>query len=91
MATTQKPDTAAQRGVGEDTATITEVPAPIKYPAGRLRRDCFALYGVSTSTFDGATTGIAADTEFTVAEMAERIKKWQDTPVRPATKKKEGK
>ena len=47
MANTSKPSGAA----------AAPVSAPVKYPLARLRRDCRKLYGVSTSTFDGATVG----------------------------------
>jgi hypothetical protein len=53
----------------------------------RLRRDCFKLFGVSTSTFDGATFGRKG--EFTVKETREIIKTWQNTRVYPANKKED--
>lgn len=84
-------DTSKKADAAKDGAAVaaSAAVAPTKYTAGRLRKDCYALYGVSTSTFDGANVGIAPDAEFTVEEMAQRIKKWQDTPVNPV--KKEGK
>ena len=83
-----------QAETAETAAAVAAVetpaaPAATKYPASRLRKDCFALYGVSTSTFDGANVGVAGDAEFTVEEMRERIKKWQASPVK--TTKKEDK
>lgn len=88
MSNTSKKAETAEMGAA---VTAAPVAAPSKYSAARLRKDCFALYGVSTSTFDGANVGVSADEEFTVEEMAARIKKWQDTPVRPKSTKKEGK
>lgn len=69
------------------------VPAttPVKYPLARLRRDCRKLYGVSTSTFDGATVGYKPDEKFTVAEMGDIIKVWKDAPIQRAKTGKEGK
>lgn len=84
-------DTIKKADTDKDGAAVA-APAAVatpKYTAGRLRKDCYALYGVSTSTFDGANVGIDPDAEFTVEEMARRIKKWQGTPVNP--RKKEGK
>jgi hypothetical protein len=53
----------------------------------RLRRDCLKLFGVSTSTFDGATLG--REGEFTVKEAREIIQAWQNTRVFPAIKKED--
>ena len=38
------------------------------------RRSCVKLYGISPSTFDGATVGLSGS--FTVEEMRARIKEW---------------
>lgn len=81
MANTSKP-------VGAPAASAT---APVKYPLARLRRDCRKLYGVSTSTFDGATVGYKPDEKFTVAEMGDIIKVWKDAPIQRAKTGKEGK
>ena len=82
-------DTSKKADTAKDGAAVVApaAVAPTKYTTGRLRKDCYALYGVSTSTFDGANVGIAANAEYTVEEMGTRIKKWQDTPDTP--KKKE--
>ncbi len=50
-----------------------------KIPIEKLRRSCVKLFGVTPSTFDGATVGIAG--KFTVAEMQAHIEKWLNTPV----------
>ncbi len=76
-------------GAGADSAVITPAAAPAKYPLARLRRDCRQLYGISTSTFDGASLGRKPTDEFTVAEMGRIIKDWKDTPIKRA--RKEGK
>lgn len=59
-----------------ETATVT---AP-KFPVARLREKCYALLGVTTSTFDGATYGL--DGEYTVEEMKDKIAKWQNKEVK---------
>lgn len=69
-----------------ETPPAPQAPA-VKEPVfslERLRRDCFKLLGVSTSTFDGATFGRKG--EFTVKEIREIINAWQNTRVRPAKK-----
>lgn len=55
-----------------------------KIPIEKLRRSCVKLFGVTPSTFDGATAGLAG--KFTAAEMQERIDKWLHTPVSPGRK-----
>jgi len=50
-----------------------------KIPIEKLRRSCVKLFGVTPSTFDGATVGLAG--EFTVAEMQAHIDKWLNMPV----------
>lgn len=76
-------------GAAAESAAVTPATAPVKYPLAHLRRDCRQLYGISTSTFDGATAGRKPTDEFTVAEMGQIIREWQDKPIRPV--KKEGK
>lgn len=83
MANTNKP--------GDAPVAAQAAPAPVKYPLARLRRDCRKLYGVSTSTFDGAAVGYKPEDEFTVAEMGDIIKVWKDAPIQRAKTGKEGK
>ncbi|WP_295761126.1 hypothetical protein [uncultured Oscillibacter sp.] len=52
-----------------------------KIPIEKLRRGCVNLFGVTPSTFDGATVGIPAGSKFTVEEMQAHIDKWLNTPV----------
>jgi hypothetical protein len=75
------------------TETPPETPSAHQAPAAkepvfsleRLRRDCLKLFGVSTSTFDGAALG--REGEFSVKEIREIIQMWQGTRVFPAAKK----
>ena len=48
----------------------------------RLAKDCYKIFGVSPSTFAGATVGLEADCKMTVADMKAHIKKWLDTPIK---------
>lgn len=60
----------------KETAQVeSAAPAP-KFSIARLRKDCLNLFGVTYSTFDGATFGLTG--EYTVEEMRGRIKTWQD-------------
>lgn len=49
----------------------TEAP---KFTIDKLRENCRQLFGVSTSTFAGATHGLTGT--FTVEEMKAHIDKW---------------
>lgn len=61
----------------------TKAPQPVaetvekkvrKVPLENLRRSCAKLFGVSFSTFDGATAGLTG--KFTADEMQDIIDKW---------------
>lgn len=45
-----------------------------KYPVAKLRANCRQLFGVSASTYDGATYGMTG--EYSVEEMRSHIKAW---------------
>ena len=51
-----------------------------KYPIEKLRYNCFALFGVTTSTFDGATHGYHG--EYSIDEIKKAIDKWQKSAVK---------
>ena len=55
-----------------------------KFSVERLRRDCYMLFHTTTSTFDGAASGLSADAAYTVEEMRNIIQDWLKTPVRTA-------
>lgn len=52
----------------------------LKYSIDKLRENCLLLFGVSVSTFDGATHNITGD--FTVDEMKDTLKKWGEKEVK---------
>ena len=52
-------------------AEVQEEPV---FTIAQLRPDCRTLFGVSASTYDGATASLSG--EFTVAEMRSHIDKW---------------
>lgn len=49
------------------------------FPIERLKKDCLQLFGVTTSTFDGATHTLKG--EYTVEEIRAKIMKWKNTQV----------
>jgi hypothetical protein len=76
-----KTETAHQNPAASQAPAVKE---PV-FPLERLRRDCLKLFGVSTSTFDGAALG--REGEFSVKEIRGIIQMWQGTRVFPAAKK----
>lgn len=58
--------------------------APPKFTLDRLRKDCLRLFGITVSTFDGATLGLTGS--YTVEEMRGRIEQWKNKRVLPAKK-----
>lgn len=65
-------------------AETKAAPVERKIPIEKLRRSCLKLFGVTPSTFDGATVGLTG--KFTVEEMQAHIDKWLKTPVSPGRK-----
>ena len=57
-----------------------------KYKLSKLRENSKELYGVSKSTFDGATVGLDAEKEYSKAEVKSAIEIWLKKPIT----KKEG-
>lgn len=47
---------------------------PQKFPLEKLAAGCMTLFGVTQSTFAGATAGMSG--EHSIAEMKEHITKW---------------
>lgn len=45
-----------------------------RFPVAKLRENCRKLFGVSASTFDGATYGMTG--QYTIEEMKAHIKEW---------------
>lgn len=75
----------------EQAATPESPPAPEQpavnepvFSLERLRRDCFKVFGITSSTFDAATYGLTG--EFTVNALREKIQVFQNTRVRPSHK-----
>lgn len=54
--------------------------AEAKFSIEKLRENCLTLFGVASSTFDGATYGLNGD--FTVDELKNIIAKWQNKEVK---------
>jgi len=67
-----------------DEVKETKTAAPVKkdpaFSIERLRQDCFKLFGVTLSTFDGAMYGQSG--EFTVEEARNIIKNWRGKEIK---------
>lgn len=57
-----------------------ETPA-VKYQLSRLRDNAVKIFGVSTSTFAGATAKLP-DGEYTIEEIKNTIKVWKNKEVK---------
>lgn len=80
MKKAQPPIEAATENVEEVVGAEppAEVAKPVEptFTASQLRPDARALFGISQSTFDGATHGVDAEQKFTVNAMRDHINKW---------------
>ncbi len=64
--------TAKTEQVGEQAAK----PAEPTFSVAQLRPSARVLFGISQSTYDGATCGIDPEQQFTVEAMREHINNW---------------
>ncbi len=58
----------------------TGAAAPRKFELSKLQENCRALFGVSTSTFVGATVGMKG--RYSVEEMKAHIEDWKKKGVK---------
>ena len=72
LAVSTPPEKAAEAKAGRRAAD-SGAQEPV-FTIEQLRRDALTLFGVSTSTYDGATHGMSGS--YTVKAMAEHIDKW---------------
>ena len=67
----------------EETPARKDAPGTLseatKFPLETLRRDCMKLYGVTTSTFDGATLGMAG--AYGIEEIRSLLRAWKTKEV----------
>lgn len=64
----------------KDAGTPAGAGAAPKYTVEKLRLNCRKLFGVSTSTFAGATYGMTG--KYTVEEMKTHIEAWKKKGVK---------
>ncbi len=63
-------------------AKTTETTAQeAKYKLSKLRENSKALFGISKSTFDGATVGLDAEKEYSKAEVKSAVEVWLKKPI----------
>lgn len=68
----------------KEAVESVETTAAPKFSIKKLRENCMKLFGVTTSTFDGATYGL--NDEYTVEEMKKTIETWQKTSIKKEDK-----
>lgn len=81
MATKKK---AEAQTVTENVAVAAEETTAKKartFPLKRLQKDCLRLFGVTSSTFAGATYDLA-DGDYTVEEIKTHIDNWKKKEVK---------
>lgn len=66
--------------VNATVAAPAQAEGGTKFTVEKLRENCRQLFGVSTSTFTGATYGMTG--KYTVEEMRSHIKKWGEKGVK---------
>lgn len=64
----------------KDAETPARAGAAPKFTVEKLRENCRRLFGVSTSTFAGATYGMTG--KYTVEEMRAHIEAWKKKGVK---------
>ena len=69
-----QPSVEAATEMTEQVGKQAEKPAEPTFSVEQLRPSARNLFGISQSTYDGATDGLTG--EFTVAAMREHIEKW---------------
>ncbi|MBQ8331138.1 MAG: hypothetical protein IJX94_01395 [Clostridia bacterium] len=62
----------------KEKKTVEPTGAPV-FGIEKLRANCVTLFGVTTSTFDGATHGLEG--EFTVEAMKQTIEEWKNKKI----------
>ena len=79
----------ADKTTTSETMTAGSEPS---FSLERLAKDCRELFGVSHSTFVGATCrlGASKDKKYTLAEMKKVIEDWGSTPVFSKDRKAKG-
>ena len=61
----------------DNEAKVTETTdTEPKFALERLRSNCTKLFKVTSAYFDGATSGLSADKQYTVKEISKLIEDW---------------
>lgn len=62
-------------------SSVTSEEKTKRFPLASFRKNCIKAFQISTSTFDGATYGLA-DKEYSMDEMKSIIEKWKGKEVK---------
>ena len=77
----------ASESTATEAAESQSKKSPPKFTVAQMRPNCMALFGVTVSTYDGATFGLDSKDKFTVEGMKAKIEGWKKAkPFRPQNK-----
>lgn len=85
--TGKEPIKAEEKVTGAPAGKPVEALEEPKFPYDVLKANCVKLFGVTSSTFIGATIG-KEDNNFTVAQMKQIIDDWLNKPINLKEEKK---
>ncbi len=85
--TEKEPVKAEEKVTGTPAAAPAKAPGEPKFPYKVLKANCVMLFGVTSSTFIGATIGKESG-NYTVAEMKQIIDGWLNKPINLKEEKK---
>lgn len=71
---------AAKNKVGSSAKVPEKAETGPKFTIEKLKQNCLSIFGVSTSTFVGATYGMTG--KYTVEEMKTHIETWKKEAVK---------
>ena len=82
MSNKQKNSAPAKEAATVEKAEAPKVETKPKFPLATLRADSYKLFGVSTSTFDGAFSEYDGEDELPIKEAGDIRKKWRSKEVK---------
>lgn len=88
MSKTEKEHNKAEKKVtGAPDEKPVEAPKEPQFPYDVLKANCVMLFGVTSSTFIGATIGKEGN-NYTIAQMKQIIEDWLNKPINLKEEKK---
>lgn len=85
--TEKEPIKAEEKVTGAPAGKPVKAPEEPKFPYDVLKANCVKLFGVTSSTFIGATIGKEGN-NYTIAQMKQIIDDWLNKPINLKEEKK---